>query len=391
MASDDRLIAEDPRLRRNRRQVAAWLFCICAMLLVMIGLGGATRLTGSGLSIMEWAPVRGVLPPMDEAEWTRLFDLYRQIPQYSLMHAGMGLAGFKGLFWLEWIHRFWGRMLGFAFLLPLLWFWARGALERRFLPWLVLFFVLGGLQGAVGWFMVESGFLPDSTAVSAYRLVAHLVLALLLYAAILWTGLTVLTPAPAALPGRGAWATRRLVAAASVLVALTIVAGGFMAGTHAGLTYNTFPLMDGRLFPEGYAALHPFLRNLAENIPAVQFDHRLLATLTLVTALAAVATGLRAGLQGALRLRLLALGATVVLQFCLGLATLLLVVPVELATIHQCVAALLLAASLVALHGLRGARRPAPRGAAAAPAAREHGAPGAAPGAASGAAPGAVR
>ena len=176
MASIERETAapDAARLRRDRRQVAAWLFCICFMLLVMIALGGATRLTGSGLSIMEWAPVSGMLPPMNEADWTRLFDLYRQIPQYNLLHAGMGLAGFKGLFWLEWVHRLWGRLLGFAFLVPLLWFWMRGALERRFLPWLVAFFLLGGLQGAVGWFMVESGFLPDSTAVSAYRLVVHL-------------------------------------------------------------------------------------------------------------------------------------------------------------------------------------------------------------------------
>ena len=348
------------RLRRNRRHVATWLFCICFMLLVMIALGGATRLTGSGLSIMEWAPVSGVLPPMNEADWTRLFDLYRQIPQYSLLHAGMGLAGFKGLFWLEWVHRLWGRLLGFAFLLPLLWFWMRGALERRFLPWLLAFFLLGGLQGAVGWFMVESGFLPDSTAVSAYRLVVHLALALLLYAAILWTGLTILAPRAEPLAGRrGAALTRRLVQALAVLVPLTIVAGGFMAGTHAGLTYNTFPLMDGRLFPEGYARLHPFLRNLAETIPAVQFDHRLLATLTLLTAGATFAAALRADLPGPARGRILALGGVVALQYALGVATLLLVVPVELAVVHQCVAALVLAASLVALHGLRGAARAA--------------------------------
>src|SRR5579875_2444175 len=306
---------------RNRRMVAGWLFCVCAMLLVMIALGGATRLTGSGLSIMEWAPVRGALPRMSEAEWVRLFELYKQIPQYALLHAGMGLAGFKGLFWLEWVHRLWGRLLGFAFLLPLLWFWMRGALERRFLPWLLAFFVLGGLQGAVGWFMVESGFLPDSTAVSAYRLVAHLALALLLYAAILWTGLTVLAPDPEPLAGRrGAALTRRLVQALALLVPLTIVAGGFMAGTHAGLTYNTFPLMDGRLFPEGYARLHPFLRNLAETIPAVQFDHRLLATLTLLTAGAAFAAGLRADLPAAVRGRILALGGVVALQYVLGIA-----------------------------------------------------------------------
>ena len=325
------------------------------MLLVMIALGGATRLTGSGLSIMEWAPVSGVLPPIDRADWERLFALYKQIPQYGLLHHGMGLAGFKGLFWLEFVHRLWGRLLGAAFLIPLLWFWFRGALERRFLPWLVGIFVLGGLQGAVGWFMVASGFAPDSTSVSAYRLVGHLVLALFLYAAILWTGLVMLTPEPEKLAGRrGAALTRMLVRAAVALVAVTIVAGGFMAGIHAGFIDNTFPLIDGRLFPAGYAALHPFPRNLVETIPAVQFDHRLLATLTALTAAAATAVGLGADLPGGIRLRLAALGAAVVLQYALGIATLLLVVPIGLATLHQVVAVLALTAALVALHALSG-------------------------------------
>ncbi len=348
-------LPDDVARARFRRQVAVWLFCICGMLLVMVALGGATRLTGSGLSIMEWAPVSGVLPPLSHAEWEHLFALYKSIPQYALLHQGMGLGGFQRLFWLEWAHRLWGRLLGIAFLLPLLWFWARGALERRFLPWLAGFFVLGGLQGAVGWFMVESGFAPDSVAVSAYRLVAHLALALILYAAILWTGLLTLAPAPTPLPGRGALATKRLVQLAAALISLTILAGGFMAGTHAGFTDNTFPLIEGRLFPAGYAPLHPFLRNLAETIPAVQFDHRLLATLSLLTIGAALARGLTAELPAGTRARLLALGAAIAAQYALGVATLLLVVPVELATLHQFVAVLLLTASLVALHGLRGA------------------------------------
>ena len=275
---DDRFIrVETPR---DRRLVAWWLFCICGMLLVMIGLGGATRLTGSGLSIMEWAPVQGILPPFSDAEWQRLYKLYQTIPQYALVNEGFGLQGFKHIFWLEYAHRLWGRLIGVAFAVPLAVFAVRGSIGRRL--WLRLsgLLVLGGLQGAVGWFMVASGFEGDSVSVSAYRLVAHLVLALALYAAILWTGLGVLHPGPArAVRGKGA-AFGRLAAACCCMVGLTIVAGGFVAGLHAGLIYNSFPWMGDGLVPPDYAALHPFSRNLTENLAAVQFDHRVLATAT---------------------------------------------------------------------------------------------------------------
>ena len=229
---------ETPRERQDRLLVAGWLFAVCAMTLVMIVLGGATRLTGSGLSIMEWAPLSGALPPWSDAEWRRLFALYQQIPQYQLVNEGFGLAGFKHIFWLEWTHRLWGRLIGVVFLAPLVVLGLRGAIRRGLWLRLLGFFVLGGLQGAVGWFMVASGFAADSTAVSAYRLVAHLVLALALYAAILWTALGVLRP------GGGRVATspafRRLMLGCAVLLPLTIVAGGFVAGLHAGLIYNTF-------------------------------------------------------------------------------------------------------------------------------------------------------
>jgi cytochrome c oxidase assembly protein subunit 15 len=337
--------------RHNRRLVASWLFVVAGMILVMIVLGGATRLTGSGLSIMEWAPISGVLPPMNETDWQRLFALYKQIPQYELINHGFGLSGFKHIFWLEWTHRLWGRLIGVVFLLPLVWFWATGRIERQLRPRLALLFALGGLQGAVGWFMVASGFFADSTSVSAYRLVVHLALALVLYAAILWTGLGLMIPHSADVP---APKPLRVGAAATVaLIALTILAGGFVAGTHAGLDYNTFPLMDGRLVPSSYADLHPFLRNLTENIAAVQFDHRLLATFTAVSALATVLAGFRQTPSGPLRGRLAALGLAVLVQYCLGVATLLNVVPVDLATAHQAGAALLLTAAIVLLHGVR--------------------------------------
>ncbi len=332
----------------SRRAVAAWLFALCAMLFVMVVLGGATRLTGSGLSIMEWAPVVGILPPLGHAAWERLFALYRTIPQYRLLHDGMGLAGFQGLFWLEWVHRLWGRLLGLALLVPLAWFAWRGAIGRRLGLRLGLLFVLGGLQGAVGWFMVASGFQADATAVQAWRLVAHLALALALYAALLWTALSVLHPAPRARPAR------RLGRALGILCAclgLTIVAGGFTAGLHAGLDYNTFPLMDGRLIPAGYAALTPFARNLVANIAAVQFDHRLLATVTALLALGIVLAGWRATRRGdTLRAGLACLAFAVLTQYALGVATLLYVVPIPLAVAHQANAVLLLTAALCCLH-----------------------------------------
>jgi cytochrome c oxidase assembly protein subunit 15 len=285
---------------------------------------------------MEWAPLSGALPPLSDAEWQRLFNLYKEVPQYGLMHEGFGLDGFKQIFWLEWAHRLWGRLIGCAFLLPLIALYASARVERRLLPRLGLLFALGGLQGAAGWFMVKSGFFPDSTSVSPYRLVVHLVLALTLYAAIVWTGLSVINPVRRGQP-------------VPVTVRLTIVAGGFVAGLHAGFTYNTFPLMDGRLIPEGYAALEPPVRNLTENIAAVQFDHRLLATMTLIAVTLLAAVGPIGGLSKPLSALL---GAAVGCQYLLGVATLLFVVPVPLAALHQLGAVLLLTALLVVVHRL---------------------------------------
>lgn len=335
---------------RSRRPVAVWLFCICFMLLVMISLGGATRLTGSGLSIMEWAPIMGIIPPLSAAEWDRLYALYQQIPQYALINHGFGLDGFKSIFWLEWTHRVWGRLTGLVFLIPLIVFAMRGQISARLGIRFVLLFLLGGLQGAIGWFMVASGFAAGSTAVSAYRLVMHLMLALALYAAILWTGLETWRPVRIA----AASGVRRLLVAVCAAVALTIAAGGFVAGLKAGLIYNTFPLMGGSLVPDDYATLHPFVRNLTENLAAVQFDHRLLAT---VTALLALGTAAYAWPRsaGAGRLALAAIAGLVCLQYTLGVTTLLLVVPVGLATLHQGVAILLLSAALVSFYLHRGA------------------------------------
>ena len=340
----------------DARAVGRWLLAVAAMVWAMVALGGATRLSGSGLSIMEWAPIMGTVPPLSDAEWQRLYDLYRTIPQYALVNQGFGMEGFKRIFWLEWAHRFWGRAIGLVYVAGLAWFWARGRIPAGLKPRLLLLLALGGMQGAVGWFMVASGFEADRTAVSPWRLVAHLALALALYAALLWTALGLLAPrgeppTPGAAPPvrRG---VRRQVQAATWLLAAAMLAGGFTAGIRAGLDYNTFPLMDGRLVPEGYWRLEPAWLNFAENVAAVQFNHRLLATLAGLAALGAALAAWHRLPAGPARRACLGLGVAVALQYALGVATLLLAVPAWLGTLHQANAVLALTAALLALRRL---------------------------------------
>lgn len=346
-----------PLALRNAPLVSLWLFAICALLLVMIALGGATRLTGSGLSIMEWRPVTGIIPPLTHAQWEHEFALYRQIPQYRILHDGFGLAGFQKIFWLEWIHRFCGRLIGLVLIMPLLAFAFNGTIGSRLIVRLAVLFVLGGLQGAIGWFMVASGFDSDSIRVAPVRLVLHLSCAFALYVAILWTALDVRRPlAQAIAPGRGATWTRRLAGAACLLIAVTIVAGGYTAGTHAGFIYNSFPYMDGHVVPEGYADLTPFWHNLTQNVATVQFNHRVVATLAVLSVGLTLVVGLRSRLNGGARNALLLLGAAVLAQYALGVTTLMLVVPVWAGTMHQTFAAILLSVMIIVLHSLRGVR-----------------------------------
>ena len=346
------------------------------MIFVMVVLGGVTRLTQSGVSITEWQPVVGIVPPLSHADWLAEFAKYRQIPQYRELNAGMSLAQFKTIFLWEYVHRLWGRLIGLVYLLPFLYFLARGWILRR-LTWpLAGIFALGGAQGALGWWMVESG-LVHRVEVSQYRLVAHLALALLIYGLTLWVALGVLSsgsdphPDPPPLAGEGIAAAsasplprwrgrvrvgvlwRRASDGLIALVALTICAGGFTAGLHAGLTYNTFPLMDGRFIPAGYAQLQPFLRNWFENVAAVQFDHRLLAGTTVAAVLLLWLAAWRSALPRRAGRALHALLAAALLQFALGVATLLLVVPIALAALHQAGAVLVLTAAIVFRHALR--------------------------------------
>ena len=331
------------------RPVAAWLFFCCGLIFLMVVVGGITRLTLSGLSITEWKPVIGIVPPLSAADWAAEFARYQQIPEYRAIHFAMSLDEFKSIYYWEYFHRLLGRLIGVAFAVPFIWFLARRRLPRRLAPPLAGILLLGFLQGALGWYMVESG-LADRIEVSQYRLVAHLALALAIYAAILWTALGIVRGSAFTDASLG-W--RRAGEAVLTLVAVTILAGGFVAGTRAGLTYNTFPLMDGRLLPAGYAELHPLWLNWFENIVAVQFDHRVLAVATVTAVFLLWAAGMRANLPKPARKALHALLATAVLQVALGISTLLLVVPIPLAAAHQAGAVLLLTAAIVFRHTLR--------------------------------------
>ena len=367
-------VAGTPAVRPDAHPIAVWLLICCGMMFVMVMLGGITRLTQSGVSITEWRPVIGIVPPLSQPDWLAEFAKYKEIPQYRVLNQGMSLAGFKTIFWWEYAHRLWGRLIGVAYLLPFLYFLARGRIPRRLAGPLAGIFALGAAQGALGWYMVESG-LTDRVEVSQYRLVGHLALALAIYALTLWVALGLFSfhphpdPPPHAGEGvvgaatsnlprlrgrvREAAIWRRAGEAIIALVALTICAGGFTAGLHAGLTYNTFPLMDGDFVPSGYAQLQPFARNWFENIAAVQFDHRLLAETTFIVVLMLWLIGWRRALPRPAHLALHALLGAAVMQFALGVATLLLVVPVPLAAAHQAGAVLLLTAAIALRHAVR--------------------------------------
>jgi len=348
MVSASLISVRNDAARRDTRPVAIWLLVCCAMIFAMVVIGGITRLTWSGLSITEWQPVMGAIPPLSAADWQIEFSKYQQTSQFKLLNTGMSLGDFKTIFLWEYVHRLWGRLIGFVYLLPFLYFLVRGRIPRR-LAWpLAGIFALGGAQGALGWWMVESGF-ANRIEVSQYRLTAHLALALVIYTATLWTALGLLGQ-PTGMTPR--W-LRRGAEILLCLVGLTIVAGGFVAGLNAGLTYNTFPLMDGSFVPAGYAQLSPFIRNWFENIPAVQFDHRLLAETTMTSVVILWLTGTRAALPRPARSALHALLAMALLQVSLGISTLLLVVPVPLAAAHQAGAVLLLTAALLFRHQLR--------------------------------------
>jgi cytochrome c oxidase assembly protein subunit 15 len=335
---------------RDRHAVATWLFLCCALLFALIVVGGVTRLTHSGLSITEWQPIVGTLPPLTETDWADAFAKYRATPEYRQINLGMSLGAFKRIFWWEYAHRLLGRVIGVAFLLPYLWFLARRRVPRGYAGALFAIFVLGGAQGALGWYMVQSG-LVDDPRVSQLRLAAHLGLAFLIFGAMFWVALSL---SRAQTGSAGTPSLRRFAVLLTALIYVMVLAGGLVAGIRAGFAYNTFPLMNGHWIPPGLLLLDPWYRNFIDNMTTVQFDHRLLAWV-LAALVPWFAWRVHASPEVGTQVRRAAsfLVVLLVVQIALGIATLLLVVPLPLAAAHQAGAVLVFAAALNASHALR--------------------------------------
>jgi heme a synthase len=374
------------------RAIAAWLLACCVLVFAIIVVGGITRLTHSGLSITEWQPIVGTLPPLSDADWQLAFDKYRQTPEYLQVNKGMTLDAFKRIYWWEYAHRLLGRLVGVVFFVPLVWFAVRRRIPRGYGWKLVGIFALGALQGALGWYMVKSG-LVDDPRVSQFRLAAHLTLAFLIFGAMLWVALSLLYPRRTLIPDpspacgrrehdrspllegaaqregegvRGSYSparakritdaarsARRWAIAVVVLVLGMVVTGGFVAGIRAGFAYNTFPLMNGAIIPREILMLEPAWKNFFWNMATVQFDHRLFALL-LVLLVPALWWKLRQVAEVPARAKAAgtALLVALAMQVALGVATLVLVVPLPLAALHQAGAVLVFALALYVLHAL---------------------------------------
>jgi cytochrome c oxidase assembly protein subunit 15 len=335
----------------DQRPIARWLFVCCAMVFATLVVGGVTRLTHSGLSIVEWKPLIGALPPLSEADWLTVFAKYQQTPEFLLRNHDMTLDGFKFIFWWEWAHRLSGRLIGVVFLLPYVWFLLRGQLRGVPAIKVLGFFVLGGLQGAMGWYMVQSG-LVDDPRVSQYRLAAHLGLAFLIFGLMFWTALDLLQPRNAnpAVPPAPTF-TQGLGGGLIVLVFVMILSGALVAGIHAGLAYNTFPLMNGYFAPPEIFMLDPLWLNFFSNMATVQFDHRLIAW-ALIGLIPWFAWRVWHEHE-ATRFPALILVAWLAVQVSLGIATLLFRVPVTLAALHQAGAMILFGLLLWVNHRIR--------------------------------------
>ena len=328
---------------RATAPVRLWLYAMAALVAAMVVVGGATRLTNSGLSITEWKPILGMIPPLSAADWADAFAKYKLIPQYNVLNRGMTLEAFKFIFWWEWGHRQLGRFIGVAFLIPFLIFWARGMIAPRLMPKLIALFALGGLQGAVGWYMVQSG-LADRIDVSQYRLALHLSIAVAIFGALLWVAWTLgEDDAPARVDASPLYRLAQMLCA---LVFLQVALGGLVAGLKAGLAHNTWPLMDGRMVPDGLFVMTPAWRNLFENVLTVQFNHRM--TAYAVAALAALLIWRMLTLDAPEAAQRAAkwLGAAVTVQIALGIWTLLARVPLWLGLAHQLGALAVFAAAL---------------------------------------------
>lgn len=334
--------------QRSRRAVAAWLFACCALVFVMVVVGGITRLTHSGLSIVEWQPIMGALPPTSEAQWAETFAKYQQTPEFKLRNHDMTVEGFKGIFWWEYVHRLLGRVIGLVFLLPFLYFLLRGRLDTDVAWKLGGIFLLGAAQGAMGWFMVKSG-LVDEPRVSSIRLAAHLGLAFLIYGAMFWVALDLIFR-ERSLVSDG---MRSRATAMVLIVLLMILSGALVAGIRAGFAYNTWPLMNGQFIPEEILLIEPWYANIAYNMATVQFIHRILAI-----AVGLIAIGLwfdvrREPPNPRARFWSTILVIVALAQVGLGIATLITRVPLNLAVLHQSGAVIVFSIALMFRHTLR--------------------------------------
>lgn len=341
MAANDTVLyttALVARERHNRAIVRWWLYLVCLLIFLMVVVGGSTRLTDSGLSITEWKPFLGIIPPLSHEAWLLEFEKYRQIPEYRQINEGMSLTQFQFIYWWEWAHRFLGRIIGVVFFVPLAWLWWSGRLEPRLKPRLSVLFVLGGLQGFIGWWMVKSG-LVDRVDVSQYRLAVHLTLASVIFAYTLWVARGLAPHSDGQVAGAA-----RLMAVLVVLVVLAqIFLGGLVAGLDAGLAFNDWPLMDGAVIPGGLTILDPAWRNFFENPKTVQFVHRSVAYLLLVLVWIGWMAARGRDTAPLHRRRAALLAFLVTLQAGVGIATLVMQVPLHLALTHQAVAILVLA------------------------------------------------
>lgn len=332
---------------QNRKLVANWLFLLAFMIWIMVGIGGYTRDTGSGLSIMDWDPIIGALPPLSADAWNKVFALYQTIPQYQILHHGMDVNGFKQLFWPEYLHRLWGRLMGLVLLAPLVGFALTGRVEKRLIPWLVLLFALGGLQGFIGWFMVSSGFFPNSTAVEPWRLSLHFFAAMFLLGAVLWTALTVSEPIATPYPALRGY--RWLVRAAFITLLLAMFGGTFVSGIHGIAAFDLAKNIGTGQPPANWP-----VSGIFTDTATIIFDHQLLAVLATLLVLAVSVQALRGGAPERIRDAALLPGLLVLLQFAFGVAALVSGM-INLGVIHQLNAVLLLGALLRLLFLLRAA------------------------------------
>jgi len=325
----------------NDRLVARWLFIVAFTILLMMILGAVTRLTHSGLSMVEWKPLMGMLPPLNEHDWLQTFQRYQEYPEFQKINHQMTLDGFKNIFYFEYFHRILGRLIGMMFFFPFVYFWLKGAIRRSQLPQMIVMFVLGGLQGLLGWYMVKSG-LVNNPHVSQYRLTAHLLAAVMIYSYILWVAFGLIKDTASKTLNPYSKRLFKYAIGVVALVILMITSGGFVAGTKAGLAYNTFPLMAGKIIPDGLHQLQPFWLNWLENTTSIQFNHRLIAYILIIII---PLFGLKIKRHGATlhsQKGALALIGMLALQVTLGITTLLMFVPVVVAASHQAGAIILL-------------------------------------------------